>query len=268
MTLPISAFVICKDEERYIEKCIQSVSMCVEIVVVDSGSTDNTIEIVRKLERQGLPIRLISEPWRGYGAQKQFALDNCTQEWCLSIDSDERVSTKLAAAMPGLISRDVDGWKLTRYDYLPGFGYVPPRLHERFHVRLFRRRLGAFDPTDRVHEGIKIHGHVKKAMQGGLLHFRPIPLSEQILKENRYSSLKAEMKAERGIRSRPLKMIASPPVFFLRWYFRYGLWKCGWPGFIRAANGSIYSYLTEAKRYEAEALQQVPPIEPNDPVGY
>ena len=128
--------------------------MCVEIVVVDSGSTDNTIEIVRKLERQGLPIRLISEPWRGYGAQKQFALDNCTQEWCLSIDSDERVSTKLAAAMPGLISRDVDGWKLTRYDYLPGFGYVPPRLHERFHVRLFRRRLGAFDPTDRVHEGI------------------------------------------------------------------------------------------------------------------
>jgi glycosyltransferase involved in cell wall biosynthesis len=269
MLLPVSAFIVCKDEESYIEGCISSLSMCAEIVVVDSGSTDKTIEIIKNLEGKDLPVRLMVEPWRGYGAQKQFALDNCTQEWCLSIDSDERVSAKLRNALPGLVSRaDVDAWKLTRYDYLPGFGYVPPELHERFHVRLFRRGSGAFNPSDRVHECIKVNGRVKKAMQGGLLHFRPVPLSEQILKENRYSTLKAEMKGERGIRSRPFKMIVSPPVFFLRWYFRYGLWKCGWPGFIRAANGSIYSYLTEAKRYEAEALRHVPPIEPGDPVGY
>lgn len=88
--------------------------MCSEVVLVDSGLTDKTIEIIGKLKKEGLPIRLIAEPWRGYGAQKQFALSHCTQE-CLSIDSDERVSAKLGDALPGLISRaDVDGWKLTR----------------------------------------------------------------------------------------------------------------------------------------------------------
>jgi len=267
--LPISAFIICKDEELYVERCIRSVSLCAEIILVDCGSADGTLEVVRRLQKEGLPLRFIFEPWRGYGGQKQFALEQCSQEWCLSIDCDERLSPKLADALPDLISQgDVAAWKITRYDYLPGFGYVSPRTHERFHVRLFRRGLGAFNPDDRVHEGIRVNGRVEKVEQGGLLHFRPLPLSEQILKENNYSTLKATMKAERGLPPHPLKMIASPPVFFLRWYLRYGLWKYGWPGFIRAANGAIYSYLTEAKRYESAALRRVPPVEPEGPPGY
>lgn len=269
MTLPVSAFIICQNEERVIENCIRSVDFCAEIIVVDSGSTDRTMEILMALRDEGLPLRILQEPWRGFGAQKQFALDQCTQDWCLSIDSDERVSDALRERFPALLTDPaVNGWKITRYDYINGYGYVPPRAHERYHNRLFRRGLGRFNTTDLVHEGIEIDGEVRKAHPGGLLHFSPIPLHDQMLKENRYSTLKAQMKAGRGQCARPLKMLVSPPIFFLRWYLGHGMWRCGWPGFIHCAKGAIYSFLTEAKRYEAEAMQRVPPDEPVDTQGY
>ena len=269
MTLLISAFVICQNEERVIERCLRSVDFCAEIIVVDSGSTDKTVAIIEALRDEGLPITLLHEPWRGFGAQKQFALDQCTQDWCLSIDSDERVSRDLRDRIPELLNQPgVNGWKITRYDYLIGYGYVPPRAHERYHNRLFRRGTGRFNTTDLVHEGILIDGEVRKARPGGLLHFSPIFLHDQMQKENKYSTLKAQMKAGRGEKAQPWKMIFSPPVFFLRWYFRHGLWRCGWPGFIHAAKGGIYSFLTEAKRYQAEAARRVPPDEPHEPDGY
>ncbi len=269
MTLPVSAFIICQNEEQVIENCIRSVAFCAEIVVVDSGSTDGTLAILDRLRQEGLPLRVLHEPWRGFGAQKQFALDQCGQDWCFSIDSDERVSAALAGIFPKLL-RDpgVNGWKITRYDYLNGYGYVPPSSHERYHNRLFRRGTGRFNTTDLVHEGIAIDGVVKKAMPGGLLHFSPIPLHDQMLKENRYSTLKARMKGERGIPARPWKMLVSPAIFFLRWYLGHGMWRCGWPGFIHCAKGGIYSFLVEAKRYENEAMIRVPPQEPEAPKGY
>jgi len=264
MTLPISAFVICHNEEHYIEACIRSLHMCAEIVVVDSGSTDQTLPILDRLKGEGFPIVLLQEPWRGFGGQKQFALDRCTQEWCFSIDSDERISLRLAAALPMLLNDPaVTGWKITRYDYLLGFGFAPAASHERFHNRLFRRGFGSFNPTDRVHEGIAITGEVRRAKTGGLLHYRPIPLDAQMQKENKYSSLKAQMKAERGIPARPIKMLFSPGLFFVRWYFRYGFWRCGWAGFIHCVKGAIYSFLTEAKRWENEAVLRRPPEEPD-----
>ncbi len=261
--LPLSAFVICFNEKDRIENCLRSLKMCAEIIVVDNGSTDGTVDIIQALTDEGLPIRFIHEEWRGYGAQKQFALEHCTQPWLLSIDADERVSARLAAALPTLLEDDsVQGWAITRYDYINGYGYVPPQAHERYHNRLFRQGKGRFNPADKVHEGLYIDGPVKKAKPGGLLHFSPIPLHEQMLKENKYSSLKAEIKRERGKPPAPLKMLISPLIFTLRWYLRHGLWRCGWGGFIHAAKGGIYSFLTEAKRWEAEALERTPPHEP------
>lgn len=262
-TLPVSAFLICQNEEKVIERCIRSVAFCREIVAVDSGSTDRTIEILQSLRAEGLPLRIIHEPWRGFGAQKQFALDHCTQDWCFSIDSDERVSPRLSRAFAGLLDDPaVDGWRITRYDYINGYGYVPPAARERYHNRLFRRGKGRFDTDALVHEGILIDGEVRKAREGGLLHYSPIPLHDQMIKENRYSSLKAQMRRRDGKGARPWKMIASPPVFFLRWYLGHGMWRCGWPGFIHCAKGAVYSFLTEAKRYEAEAVERVPVVEP------
>jgi glycosyltransferase involved in cell wall biosynthesis len=264
MTMPISAFVICHDEEAYIEACIRSLSMCAEIVVVDSGSKDQTLPILERLKNEGFPIVLLQEKWRGFGGQKQFALDQCTQDWCFSIDSDERVSLRLAADLPNLLTEAaVTGWKVTRYDYLLGYGFVPPASHERYHVRLFRRGSGSFDPSDIVHEGIRVEGEVRVAFNGGLLHFTSISIERQIEKWNRYSSLKAQMKADRNLKSKPIKIFVSPIVFFLRWYVRYGYWRCGWAGFIHCCEAAVYSFLTEAKRWENEAVLRHPPVEPD-----
>jgi glycosyltransferase involved in cell wall biosynthesis len=264
MTLPISAFVICQNEAPYIEACIRSVAMCAEIVVVDSGSTDQTLDILAALAAEGLPIRLFHEKWRGYAGQKQFALEQCQEPWCLSIDSDERISLHLAAALPRLIAdADVTAWRVTRYPYLGGYGYVPPRVKERFNARLFRNGKGAFDLSAKVHEGIRVDGAVKKAPDGGLLHFRPIGLHEQMLKENKYSTLKAQMKAEQGAVAQPVKMLIAPWLYLFRLYFHNGLWRCGWAGFVRAATGAVYAFLTEAKRWEHDATRKTPVSEPD-----
>ena len=269
MTLPISAFIICQDEERFIEACIRSLHMCAEIVVVDSGSSDGTLDLLAALRDEGFPLKVISEPWRGYAGQKQFALEQCEQPWLLSLDSDERVSAKLAAALPGMIADGAaDAWRVTRIAYLAGYGFAPPSSYEGRFVRLVRRGKGHFNPADLVHEGITVDGAVKQAAQGGLLHFRPLPLEEQILKENKYSSLKAQMKHERGIAPSPWKMIFNPPLFFLRIFFGRGFWRCGWAGVVRAGTGAVYSFLTEAKRWERAAMERTPPNEPKTPQGY
>jgi len=74
MKLPLSAFIICQDEERFIEPCIRSLDMCSEIVVVDSGSRDRTLEVLEALKAEGYPLVILKEKWRGYGGQKQFAM--------------------------------------------------------------------------------------------------------------------------------------------------------------------------------------------------
>ena len=154
--LPISAFIICQDEEDYLANCIRSLDRCEEIVIVDSGSTDNTTGLVKEFQKAGWPIRFIHQKWLGYAAQKQFALDQCKQPWSLNIDSDERLDEDLRALMPRLVEAEdkVDGWRIRRRAYLIGYGYTPKHVYERSNLRLVRKGRAAYDLTQRVHEGL------------------------------------------------------------------------------------------------------------------
>ncbi len=258
--LPISAFIICQNEEAYLGKCIESLDKCAEIVVVDSGSTDGTIPLLQSYIDKGWPIRLFHEKWRGYAAQKQFALDQCTQPWRLNMDSDERLDANLRALLPNLIaaSDDIVGWRVARRPYLVGYGYTPKLVHERKNLRLIRRGGGAYDLTQAVHEGIVPIGRVEDAKTGSLLHYRPLVIDEQILKENKYSTLKADQHFALGEGTTFLKLIFSPPIYFLRLYFHNGLWRCGQSGFIEAMTGAVYAFLTQAKLYQRRATERHP----------
>lgn len=265
-SLPLSAFVICLNEEAYLANCIESLADCREIIVVDSGSTDGTLALMKDYAGQGWPIRLIEEPWRGYAGQKQFALEQCREDWCFSIDSDERMDDDLRKALPKLLAAEPEivGWRIARRPYLIGYGYTPQNVKERRNLRLIRRGKGAFDLSQTVHEGIVPAGRVEPSPTGSLLHFRPLPMDEQILKENKYSTLKADQLVAAGKKRTRLKMLVNPPVYFLRLYFRNGLWRCGWSGFIEAMTGSVYSFLTEAKIYQRKALLDRPSVDDMD----
>ncbi|RLQ88306.1 glycosyltransferase family 2 protein [Notoacmeibacter ruber] len=263
MALPLSAFIICKNEAAYLGNCLESLRCCSEIVVVDSGSTDGTLDLIADYAERGFPIRLFERGWPGYAAQKQFALEQCTQPWCLNIDADERLDRALVDALPALLaaSDHIAGWKIARRPFLIGYGYTPEHAHERRNLRLIRKGRGTYDLSLMVHEGIVPDGEVRPSKEGSLLHFRPLPLDEQILKENNYSSLKADMQLERGRKPSVVKLLFSPTTYFLRLYFRTGLWRCGVPGLIQAMTGAAYSFMTEAKKFERTALRDGPPVE-------
>ena len=261
--LPISAFIICLNEEAYLGNCIDSLADCADIVIVDSGSTDGTNELIQSYIARGWPIRLFDEEWRGYAGQKQFALDQCTQPWCFNIDADERLDAPLRKLLPELIAApdDIVGWRVARRPYLIGYGYTPEHVRERKNLRLIRKGGGAYDLSQAVHEGIVPNGRVEKAGTGSLLHYRPLIIDEQLLKENKYSTLKADQQVASGRAARFSHLIFSPPLYFFRLYFRNGLWRCGPSGFIEAMTGAVYAFLTQAKIYQRNALKQRPNLD-------
>lgn len=258
--LRVTAFIICQNEESYLQNCLHSLSRCGEIVIVDSGSTDQTEALVGRFQEAGWPIRFLRQKWLGYSAQKQFAMEQASHSWCLNIDADERLDEDLQQILHELLDApaEVNGWRFPRRPYLIGYGYTPKFVFERPILRLVRREKSRYDLNLRVHEGILVSGRVKVAPRGSLLHYRPLPIQEQILKENKYATLKAGQIMERGKGPRYGRLIFNPLIYFLRLYFRRRLCFCGFSGFIQAMTGSVYSFLTEANIYQRYALRRRP----------
>ncbi len=247
--LPISATVICKNEEACIGKCLASLAGVAEIVVVDSGSTDRTLAIVAECARGGLPIRLIHQDWLGYAKQKQFALDQAREPWVLNIDADEWLDADLAHDLPRLVAADasIQGWQLRRT--LTLYGSLRPvslRTRPEHILRLVRRGAARFDETLIVHEGLIVEGRTDIAGKGLLRHERGLPLDQQMRKEIVYAKLKAEQRIERGRKPSRAKLFFNPPIYFLRIFLWNRFFLCGWAGFIHAMTGATYSFMTES----------------------
>lgn len=187
--------------------------------------------------------------------------------WCLNIDADERLDDTLQSLLPDLAySEHVSGWRIGHRPYLPGFGYTPQRMKAGSHIRLVRKEHASYDLSRTVHESLIVDGHVKTLTKGALLHYRPLPLKEQLMKENEYSSLKAQSLITAGKPARRLKLIFNPAVYFVRTYFFSGYWRCGFAGFIHAVDSAVYAFLTEAKMYQHYAMHGLPSSEPDEPI--
>lgn len=243
----LSAYVICKNEAEWIEPCIRSLAACGEIVVVDSGSTDGTIGLLKALADEGFPIRLFERHWPGYSAQKQFALEQCTREWCLCIDADERLSDDLAARLPVYLARaDIAGWELRLRSYIHGHGYAPSAVRETTLLRLTRNGRARYDLGRLVHEGMKVDGRIGLIDKGNILHRRAPALREQLEKAIHYADLKAEQLFRAGKKPRYARMLFNPSIYFLRFFFLNRLFLMGWAGFIHCGMLAVYSFTTEA----------------------
>ncbi|WP_245273815.1 glycosyltransferase family 2 protein [Mesorhizobium sp. LNHC209A00] len=166
---PVSALIICVNEADMIGPCLESIDFCAEIIIVDSGSTDGTVECVESYIAKGYPITLLHNDWPGFPRQRQFALDHANQPWCLSIDPDERVDDRLRqsiVAIAGAAGGKASGWYMRRRDWLKGYGYAHRWvLHNRL-LRLFRREGASMDLTARVHESIHVPGETDTIEEG------------------------------------------------------------------------------------------------------
>ena len=119
---PISGFIVCKNEAAVIGGCLDSLDFCREIVIVDLRlPTHGTLDAIEAYRKRGFPIRLIEREWPGYAKQKQFALDQCSQPWCLSLDLDERLNPELKAALSTMSFDDAtsSSYAVRRREYLP-----------------------------------------------------------------------------------------------------------------------------------------------------
>ena len=251
-SLPFSATIICLNEQNCIGACLESLSAASEIIIVDSGSTDQTLDIIAAYAKT-YPIRLVHQDWLGFAAQKQFACDLARQPWVLSIDADESLDAALQAALPDLLQAppDIVGWKLRRSRKF----YGPETALARFArpakiFRLYRNGQARFDPDDLVHEGLRTKGRVQLCRRGLLRHEGAFPVEKQIVKETKYAFLKAQQRMKSGKKPSLLRLVFSPVYRFLRSLVMDRLILCGRQGWIEAQTAATYSFLTEAIHYQ------------------
>jgi len=241
-TVALSAIVITRDEEANIAECLASVSFARELVVVDSGSRDRTVELACAA---GARVEQ-TQDWPGFGAQKNRALDLATQPWVLSIDADERVTPQLRDAIVQAVqgTGGPDAYEMPRRSsycgrYIAHSGWYPDRL-----VRLFRRGSARFS-DDAVHERLLTQGPVGR-LRGDLLHTTYPDLETMLEKLNRYSSASAGMLHAQGRRGSLAGAVARGLWAFFRTYVLRAGWLDGRMGFVLAvsvAEGTYYKYL-------------------------
>lgn len=244
----LSAVVTTFDNADTIERCLRSVAFCDEIVVLDSGSTDATRAIAERLG-----ARTIVEPFKGYSAQKQSAIDHAAHDWVLLLDSDEWLDDGAQLEILRAIAQGGRaGYSLRRREWLFWRWQSPRSRHNRY-VRLFDRRRARMS-GHRVHETVVVDEGVDggvDALDALLWHRGDRDIAAKTDKANRYSSLQAQERREKRISFLRLRMVGYSSVAFWRYYLLRGHWREGWAGYIAARIHAFYAFQKYAKSYEA-----------------
>ena len=248
MSIKISVAIITFNEEKNIKRCINSVSkLADEIVVVDSLSSDNTCSIAKSLN-----AKVIDQKFLGHIAQKQLAVDNCKNNWILSLDADEELSEELEKSIMNLINNtlEYDAYSLNRVSFHLGAwirhgGWYPDKK-----IRLFNKTKaywGGYNPHDKV----IVNGNTGH-LQGDLLHYVFKDLRQNIDTNNSYSSIMAEDLYKDNKKFSYIKFFLKPLGKFLESYIYKRGFLDGIPGFIIAVGASYSMFLKFAKLWELE----------------
>lgn len=246
--VPVSAVVICLNEADRIARCLESLSFCDEIVVVDSCSSDGTREIARKYT----PI-VIEQPFLGYVKQKNFALERIKNDWVICIDADEALSSELVANIVGAVARNdgtISGYELDRVTHYLGVWHDRGEWYPDWQLRVFRRSRGHFGGMD-PHDHVELEGPVER-LTGRLLHWNYRDLSDHVQTMDRFSARMARSLADSGVRFRLSDLVLRPPARFLKSYFWQQGFRRGVPGFIVSIAGAYYVFMKYAKLWELE----------------
>ncbi len=256
--LPVSVYLITRNEAGNLKRLLPTLAQFAEVIIVDCGSTDATLEVARQFTNTKIAFRA----WTGFSDQKNHALSLCTQPWVLNLDADEALTHDYLAAMQQLMVAD-------NADALLG-----PRILLRWGkrsrsfakddmlVRCFRRGAGHYPPA-RVHERLVINGNTVTTT-ACLLHYENLGFGERVQKSNQYSQLKAEDKFARGARCTLAHLLLVLPLAFICCYIGKGYVLDGAAGILTSMNHAYYNFMKYAKLWE---LQQKNAMQTEDAIA-
>jgi glycosyltransferase involved in cell wall biosynthesis len=238
--LPLTVAIIALNAGAQIGPCLASVGFADEVLVVDSGSTDATVEICG---RHG--ARVETRAWLGFGRQKQHAVSIAKNDWVLCLDADERVTEELARSIrAALASRRYHAYRMPRRNRFLGRWLMHGEGYPDWSLRLFHRAYASWS-NDEVHEAVLTTSEVGR-LEGDLLHDSAEDIATYLAKQNRYTSLHAQALHKQGVRAGYWRLLASPLARFVKFYFvRLGFLDGG-PGFahvVIGCNNSFHKYL-------------------------
>lgn len=251
---PITLYIRTKNEERKIADVIRAAQAVVsEVVLVDSGSTDKTIEIA-----EGLGARVIRSAWLGGGKQKRIAEDAAANDWLLDLDADEIVTPELAAEIRGLFANGAPSASIyeMRMATAPPVGPVWRDFNLVDRRKLYDRRV-VRQPDHANWDQFKVPDGARIGkLRAPLVHYSFRDLAQLEDKFNRNSSGRAADTELRPFWIVALRMAFASPFYFFNQYFRRGLWRAGWYGFAVAHIAAHGRWLKDAKMMEIHLRQR------------
>ncbi|MDG1122699.1 MAG: glycosyltransferase family 2 protein [Glaciecola sp.] len=242
--IPVSVFIVAQDEAQNIERVLRSVKDFAQVLVIDSGSTDNTVELAK-----AAGATVIHQPWLGYAGQKQFALTQCTCDWVLNLDADEELTSECIGIIKDtIVQENVDALRFIRNDIF--MDQLPAKwMRKGNHLRLYRRQKAHFDVNQKVHETAFVEGKEVRT-DIAFTHYGYNRIDALITKNNLYSSLRAEEKFASNKRPSLIKLTLVLPLTFFQKYILQGRILNGKRGFILATIDAFYAFMKEAKLWE------------------
>jgi glycosyltransferase involved in cell wall biosynthesis len=250
--MKISATIITFNEELNIKQACESVVWADEIIVVDSHSQDATRDLAT-----AAGARVITNTWPGFGAQKQFAVDQTQYDWIISLDADERVSDELLKSIEKLKQKDdaelADGYLISRRTqyqgkWIRGGGWYPDKQ-----LRLFRKSSGRWK-LRHIHESVSMRSGARvEDIEGDLLHFsvQNAAHHHRMIGE-RYAPLAAQQMLEEGRRTSTCKVIFSGPAAFIGSFLLKGGFRDGFAGFTIASFAAHHAFLKNLMLWEMQ----------------
>ncbi|MEW5982114.1 MAG: glycosyltransferase family 2 protein [Acidobacteriota bacterium] len=243
----VTVTLITLNEAAHVTSALESVSWADEIVVVDSGSTDGTVDLARRFT-ECVHVR----DWPGYVAQKNHAASLARFDWILSLDADERVTPDLRDEVRGLLATEPTcaGYRVPRVSHYLGRWIRSTDWYPDYQLRLYDRRRARW--TGRyVHESVRADGEVGR-LRADLQHYPYRDISHHLVTIDRYSSLWARQAHEDGRRAGVVDLVLQPPAAFLRNYVARGGFRDGTPGLAVSLLNSYYVLAKFLKLWEAQ----------------
>lgn len=256
----VAAAVIAKNEERNIAACLASLAWADETVVLDSCSSDRTVELAR-----AAGASVYQRPFDNFAFQRNAALDHVQSDWVLFVDADERVSPALAAEARRLAEEAEGGWqagtgRVAGYwvprrniilgKWIRGGGWYPD-----YQLRLLKLGRARYDEEHKVHEIVVLDGEAGH-LRESLLHYNYQTLGQIVAKQRAYVGLEARSLLERGARGRPHSIVLQPLREFWRRFVRLEGWRDGGHGLLLAGVLALYDGVAYYKVWQLRRAER------------